>query len=125
MNLKLNWIKKYGRHIIIGAVGGVLNGLFGAGGGSVIVPAMEKFLDIDEKKSHATAIGVILVYSIVSSVFYIRRGFFDLNIWIWVTLGGVVGGLIGAKALGKISKKLLKIIFGAVIIITSVKMIFK
>ena len=123
MNL-LAWIKKYYKHIIIGAVGGILNGLFGAGGGSVIVPAMEKFLNIDEKKSHATAIGVILVYSIISSIFYIQHGFFDPNIWWQVTLGGVIGGLIGAKALGKISKKLLKIVFGIVIVITSVKMIF-
>lgn len=119
------WLKKYYKHIIIGAAGGVLNGLFGAGGGSVIVPAMEKFLDIDEKKSHATAIGVILVYSLVSSAFYIRQGFFNLNLWWQVTLGGIVGGLIGAKVLGKISKKHLKIFFGAVIVATSLKMIFR
>ena len=44
---------------MIGVTSGVLNGLFGAGGGCVVVPAMEKFLDMDEKKSHATAIAVI------------------------------------------------------------------
>ena len=36
-------MKKYRTHIIIGLISGVLNGLFGAGGGSVVVPAMEQF----------------------------------------------------------------------------------
>ena len=59
--------KKYYRHISIGLVSGILNGLFGSGGGCIVVPAMEKFLKMDEKKSHATAIAVILVMSAVSS----------------------------------------------------------
>ena len=54
-------MKKYTRHILIGLVTGVLTGLFGAGGGSIVVPAMEIFLDMDEKKSHATAIAIILM----------------------------------------------------------------
>ena len=84
---------------------------------------MEKFLGVDEKKSHATAIGIILLMSIVSSWLYIRNGYFDVKLWALVTAGGVVGGLVGANALDKIPKKWLKIIFGAVIIVTAVKMI--
>ncbi|MBE7032160.1 MAG: sulfite exporter TauE/SafE family protein [Ruminococcaceae bacterium] len=117
-------LKKHWKEIVIGLVTGVLNGLFGAGGGSVVVPAMEKFLGIDEKQSHATAILVIFMMSIVSAVVYVRKGFFDLRLWAWVTAGGVVGGLVGAKLLKKIPKKWLKIGFGGVIIVTAVKMIF-
>lgn len=120
----MNFFKKYNRHIIIGIVSGVLNGLFGAGGGSVVVPAMEMFLKMDEKKAHATAIAIILVMSAVSAFFYIRKGFFDFKVWMPAAIGGVVGGAIGAKLLPKISVKWLKIIFGAVIITTSIKMIF-
>ena len=116
-------MKKYWKHILIGIICGFLNGLFGAGGGSVVVPAMEKCLDIDEKKSHATAIGIILIMSIVSSFLYIRNGFFDLKLWALVTAGGVAGGFVGANALNKIPKKWLKIIFGAVIAVTAIKMI--
>ena len=117
-------MKKYTRHILIGLVTGVLNGLFGAGGGSIVVPAMEIFLDMDEKKSHATAIAIILMLSVVSSIFYIHRGFFDLWLWIPVTIGGMTGGAVGAKFLAKISKRWLKIIFGGIIMITAVKLIF-
>ena len=122
--IAMKFIKKYIKHIIIGLISGVLNGLFGAGGGSIVVPAMEAFLDIDEKKSHATAIAIILLMSIVSSYFYIRNGFFDLKLWIPVTAGGIAGGLLGAKVLSKIPVKWLKIIFGSVIVITAFKLVF-
>lgn len=117
-------MKKYYKQILIGLVGGLLNGLFGAGGGSIVVPAMEMFLDMDEKKSHATAIAVILLLSAVSSVFYLKHGFFDLKLWIPVTIGGMLGGLVGAKALSRISKSGLKIVFGGIIMITAFKLIF-
>ncbi len=120
----MRFFKKYIRHILIGVFSGVLNGLFGAGGGSVVVPAMELFLKIDPKKSHATAIAVIFLMSLVSSFFYIRGGHFDFKIWLPAAAGGIVGGAIGAKLLSKISVKWLKIIFGGVIIATAVKMIF-
>lgn len=116
-------IKKHWKKIVIGLITGILNGLFGAGGGSVVVPAMEKFLGIDEKKSHATAIAIILMMSVVSSFIYVRRGFFDMRLWLLTSCGGVAGGLTGAKLLAKIPKKWLKIIFGGVIGITAVKMI--
>ncbi len=117
-------MKKYRKEIIIGLLTGVLNGLFGAGGGSVVVPAMEKFLDIDEKKSHSTAIAIILLMSIVSSATYIYKGYFNLKLWALVSIGGIAGGFAGAKLLGRIPKKWLKILFGGVICVTAVKMIF-
>lgn len=116
-------MKKYWKEIVIGLLTGILNGLFGAGGGSVVVPAMEKFLDIDEKKSHSTAIAIILMMSVVSSVTYIYKGYFNFNLWLYVSIGGIAGGFVGAKLLGKIPKKWLKIIFGGVICVTAVKMI--
>lgn len=117
-------IKKYYKHILIGIFSGILNGLFGSGGGCVVVPAMEMFLKFDEKKSHATAIAVILMMSLVSSYLYIRNGYFDFSLWIPVTIGGIFGGALGAKLLSKISVRWLKIIFGGVIIVTAAKMIF-
>ena len=41
-----------------------------------------------------------------------------------VIIGGVAGGAAGAALLSKISVRLLKIIFGTVIVITAIKMIF-
>ena len=117
-------IGKYKNEIIIGFLAGILNGLFGAGGGCVVVPALEKFLKMDNKKAHGTAVGIILIMSLVSAVIYIVKGNFNFGIWLPVTGGGLLGGFLGGVLLKKISGRWLGIIFGGVIIITAVKMIF-
>ena len=116
--------KKWWKEVLIGFGTGILNGLFGAGGGSVLVPLSEKFLDMEEHHAHATAIPVILIMSLVSSFLYVRRGFFDFKIWLFVSIGGLVGGFVGAKLLKKVPQKWLKVGFGAVICVTAIKMIF-
>ena len=118
-------IKKRWKEALIGLVAGFLNGFFGAGGGSALVPMAERFLDIEEHKAHATAIPVILLFSLVSAFLYVRQGFFDFKIWMYVSFGGIAGGLAGAKFLKRVPKKWLKIGFGAAICITSIKMLIK
>ncbi len=108
----------------IGLVTGVLNGLFGSGGGTVAVPAMEKFLGVEDKKAHATAIGVILPLSLVSLFIYIGNVDVDIKVLAAVSIGGVFGGYLGAKALKSISVKWLNRIFGAFMILAAVRMIF-
>ncbi len=110
---------------LIGVITGFVNGLFGSGGGSFLVPSMQKFLKVEQYHAHATAIAVILPLSIISTVVYYLKGIksYNLPLIITVSLGGVVGGFIGAKCLKKIPKKLLSKIFGIFIIIAAVKML--
>lgn len=117
-------LKKRWKEIAIGFGTGILNGVFGAGGGSVLVPLMERCLKLDEHRAHATAIPVILMMSAVSAFLYVRQGYFDLKLWLFVSIGGLAGGFLGARFLKKVPKKWLKVGFGGVIIITAVKMIF-
>lgn len=120
--------KVNGRDIIlctvIGLVTGLANGLFGSGGGTIAVPAMVHFLKADEHKAHATAISVILPLTLVSSVFYISKGYVDWWLTLKVTIGGLAGGYIGAKLLNKCSDKLLRKIFALFMAVAGVKMIF-
>lgn len=117
-------IGKYKKEMMIGFAAGLLNGLFGAGGGCVVVPALEKILKMDSKKAHGTAVGIILIISVMSAVIYVLKGNFDFKIWLPVTGGGLAGGVVGGMLLKKISGRWLGIIFGGVIILTALKMIF-
>jgi len=108
---------------LIGSVTGILNGLFGSGGGTVAVPAMEKFLGVEEKKAHATAIAVILPLSVVSLFIYLGKVDVDWGRLLAVAAGGVAGGYIGAIVLQKISGRWLHIIFGIFMFMASVRMI--
>ncbi len=106
-----------------GLAAGFLNGLFGSGGGTVIVPFLEEFLDQDEHASHATAILIILCFTIISLFFYGYRNHLDYPLALTVSIGGVVGGFIGAKLLKKLSGNVIRKIFGSFMILAAIRMV--
>ena len=111
-------------YAIGGGVSGFLNGLFGSGGGTVIVPFLEIFLKLDPKKSHATAILIISGFTVVSLLFYGFSGRLDFSLALKVSSGGVIGGVIGAKVLSKLSFGAIHKIFGFFMIIAAARMVF-
>lgn len=110
--------------IPIGLVVGLANGLFGAGGGTLLVPALQKFLKLDTHKSHATALAVILPLSVISAFIYIWGVDVDWKVVMLVSAGGVCGGVIGAKLLNKLAGWWLNILFGLFLAVGSVRMLF-
>ncbi len=110
------------KNILWGIPIGFTNGFFGSGGGVLAVLILKKILKVEEKKAHATAIGIILPLSIASLVMYSKGGW-DFKTIVLCSLGGATGGLLGAKFLNKIPKKWLKIGFGVVMIISGGRMI--
>lgn len=108
---------------IIGIITGILNGLFGSGGGTIVVPAMIYYLDIDDHKAHATAIAIILPLTVISSMFYIYNRYVDWSLVIKTAAGGVVGGYIGAKLLKIVPDNYLRKIFGGFMIFASIRMV--
>ena len=92
------------KSIIIGLVTGLANGLFGSGGGTIVVPCMEKFLDVDAHKAHATAIAIILPLSVISIFVYMRNVDIQWMKIVMVSIGGIVGGYVGAGSLQSIRK---------------------
>lgn len=110
-------------HGLIGIITGFANGLFGSGGGTIVVSALEKFLDVKAHKAHATAILIILPLSILSAVIYIRGVEADFKTIFFVSAGGVLGGFLGARTLNKIPAKRLHKIFGLFMIVAAVRMI--
>lgn len=110
--------------VIGGFFTGVINGLLGAGGGMVAVPAMNK-AGVDTKKSHATSIAIILPLSIFSCYFYLKNGHVALSdVWRYLPFG-LAGAVIGSFLLKKISNIWLTRIFGGFMIYAAVRMFFR
>jgi len=108
---------------IFGFIAGLCNGLFGSGGGTVVVPAMVHLANMKEHDAHATALAIILPLTVVSSFVYFRSGFFQWDV-IWeVAAGGAIGGCIGAWILNRISTYWLRKVFGFFMIIAAIRMI--
>lgn len=105
-----------------GLIVGVANGLFGAGGGTLLVPVLDKF--IPTQKAHATALAVILPLSVVSAIVYVFGVDVNWSAVLWVSAGGVCGGVVGAKLLSKISGAWLNIIFAGFMAAAALRMLF-
>ncbi len=118
---KIDW-KKILLCLGCGGLIGAVNGFFGGGGGMICVPLL-MLLGLDEKKSHATAILVMLPISIASAIIYYSHGFLDFNVAIFVSIGAIIGSLLGAFFLKKISSKALSYVFSVIMIIAGIKMI--
>jgi len=108
---------------ITGFLAGILNGLFGAGGGIASVFLLTKS-GFDQKKAQATSIVLILPLSIVSGFFYWFKGSFQLTDALVFIPGGLAGALAGALLLKKFSDNLLRRIFGGFIIWAALRILF-
>ena len=111
------------RKILVGLIAGTISGLFAAGGGMIVVPALIHLFKIEDSKARATSVFAILPMVVASGVFYYKNDYVDWNLGIKCAIGGIIGGIIGAKLLKKISTKTLRMLFIVFLIYTSVKMI--
>lgn len=108
---------------IIGFITGIGNGLFGSGGGTVAVPCMEKFLDVEARRAHATAVALILPLCVISGAVYFFSEPIPVKEAVLTSIGGIFGGMLGAKLLSKIRCSLLHTIFGIIMLAGGVRMI--
>lgn len=110
--------------MLVGLVVGLANGMLGAGGGSLLVPALQKIMKMETHKSHATALAIMLPLSIVSALVYTWGVDVDWMRVLLVCAGGLVGGVIGARLLNRISAGWLNILFGLFLTVGAVRMLF-
>ncbi len=112
------------KKIIIGLLAGVTCGLFGTGGGMILVPAFVYMLKINPKRARATSLCCMLVLVITSGIFYYKNNYINWQAGILCAIGGIAGGYLGAKLLKKVPDYILKIVFICFLIYASYSMIF-
>lgn len=112
------------KNAIIGLFTGFINGTFGSGGGTLLVPILNNIIKVEEHKSHATALAIVIFLTSVSSVIYVSNGTYDFKATLKVAIGSIIGGIIGAKLLSKVTGKFLRIAFGIIMIIAALRMVF-
>ena len=110
--------------IITGIIAGLINGVFGGGGGMIVVPMLTNLLGCEQKLAHATAILIILPLSIVSGLFYAAFGNFNLSVGVPTGVGVIIGGIIGALLLKKLSSKVVMVLFSVLMAAAGIKMLF-
>jgi len=105
-------------------IAGGLSGLLGIGSGAVKVIGMDQIMRIPFKVSTTTSNFMIGVTAAASAGIYLNRGYIDPGLAMPVMLGVLVGSLLGARILVGAKTRLLRIIFGGVILVLGIEMIF-
>lgn len=106
-----------------GLLVGIVNGLFGGGGGMLLVPLLTFVGGLEQKEGHATAIAIILPLCIVTAITYTLFGKIALLSAGFAEIGVIIGGIIGAVLLKKISSKVLSMIFYLLMVFAGVRMV--
>ena len=101
---------------IAGGAAGIANGLFGAGGGMILVPLLTKLCGVDEKKCFSTALSVILPLCLVSLGVYCLSGNLATDLAAPYLIGGFFGGIVGGLLMKRIPARLLHGILGVIIL---------
>ena len=92
------------------------------GGGLLIVPFLENKI-FDVKSVRATSVFCTLILVLVSSIFFIMKGKYDISLSVKCILGGVVGSFIGTKLLIKLNKNILNVLFIIFLFYSGIKMV--
>lgn len=111
--------------ILTGIVAGFICGLFGMGGGSLMVPAIVYVFRLPIKQAIGTSLFVIVFSAISALINYIRHKKVSYKLAFFVIPGGILGALLGSFFTSRISDVLVKYIFVVVIAGLGIRMFFQ
>lgn len=102
--------------LALGLVTGVLSGLFGIGGGIVIVPVLIAVFGASDLVAKGTSLLVIIPTAITGTVANVRSGMVDVRSGLAVGLAAAVASAAGASLAGLLSPRLSSVLFGALLL---------
>ncbi|MDE6881251.1 MAG: TSUP family transporter [Oscillospiraceae bacterium] len=97
---------------IAGTAGGLINGLFGGGGGMVVLPLLTKWSTLEARAAFATCVAIIFPMCCASTAVYLFQVRPALSLVLPYLAGGLAGGLIGGLTFEKVPVRFLKAVFG-------------
>lgn len=108
----------------MGLGAGVVSGLFGVGGGVVMVPGLVLWLGLGPHKAHATSLAAIVAAAAAGMTPFAVAGDVDWAAAPILFLGGALGAFGGARLLGKVPAAWLTRGFVALLLITAARLAF-
>jgi uncharacterized membrane protein YfcA len=108
----------------IGTAGGAFSGLFGIGGGTVIVPLLVLWLGYEQKEATGTSLGAIIVIGTMAAGAQALYG--NVDLWLGLAIGapGVAGVVAGTALQQRISDRAVAGAFVVMLVISAAVLIF-
>lgn len=110
------------RVVAIGLGAGLLSGMFGVGGGILVVPALVMLLKFDQRLANGTSLGAVLPISVASLVTYWSHDNVDWWMAMWLAIGALGGAVLGTKWIHVLPRRVLGYLFATMLIATAVRL---
>ncbi len=102
---------------LFGAVIGVASGLFGIGGGILLVPGLMILFGFSQQQAQGTSLAVMVPpIGIFAAAVYYRHGYIDIPVVGWVAVGFAVGAFLGAHLIALVPVPMLRVVFGSLLL---------
>ncbi len=109
----------------VGLLAGVMAGMFGIGGGNIIVPMLTMVLHYPAKRAIATSLGAILFpFGIPGVLYYANAGNLDLGAAAWIAAGLFLGTVFGALITIRLPNRTVKLLYGVFLVLVAVRFLF-
>lgn len=110
----------------IGLVAGVLSGLFGIGGGIIIVPALVFILAFSQHKAQGTSLAALLLpVAILGVMNYWKEKNVEINAALGIAVGLFAGAFIGSKIAMDLDPAMMRKVFACFLMVVSIYYFFK
>lgn len=111
------------RTIVVGVVAGCTSGLFGVGGGIVMVPALALLAGYHHKLATGTSLTAIVPISVAGALGYASAGEIDWAVAGLVAAGAVAGAVVGTRYLRRVNAPTLQLVFAGFMMVTAIRMV--
>ncbi len=109
------------KFVALGMIAGVLSGLFGVGGGFLVVPLLIK-LGIDTKRAAATSLAAVIPIAAAAAIPYAIDRKVHLAIAAILVVGGFAGARLGTALLPRVKARNLQFIFAGILLLAALKL---
>jgi uncharacterized protein len=109
----------------IGTVAGLFSGLFGVGGGVVIVPLLVLWLGFGERRATGTSLTAIVIIAAVATLAHGAYGNLHLREGLLVGLPAVVGVVAGTELQRRIPTRVISLMFAAMLVVTAGELLLR
>lgn len=108
------------RLAVVATVGGAFAGLFGVGGGIVMVPLLVLWLGYGEREATGTSLAAIAVVGALGAAYHATKGAVEVPYGLLMGLPGVVGVLAGVALQQRISERAVSGVFAVVLVLAAI-----
>jgi len=108
----------------IGLLSGFTSGIFGVGGGVIMVPTMMFFLKMDIKLAIGTSLAVIIPTALTGTMRHHSQGQVDWRVVLMLVPTAILGGYCGAWMTAHLSSESLKRAFGGFLVLAGFRLLF-